>query len=150
MKNIKIRSIKTFEQPVQYSPKAIHTWLLWIRNSCQANILLRSQALQFAKICSLQISSRKTGHTFMEISLNLVDFSDFSKYYIILFYIIYRYIIFFKQFFLTYPVIWSEHCLTLENYKFSRFFLCSQHFWFKETKRIALDLTDLCNQVYYR
>ena len=51
-----------FELLSLYSTKATNTWPLRIRNSRKAKIWLRSQTLHFAKICSLQISSRCWSH----------------------------------------------------------------------------------------
>ena len=51
-----------FEQLPLYSAKVAHTCLFRIRDSREANIWLRSQALHFAKICSLQISSRNCSY----------------------------------------------------------------------------------------
>ena len=64
---------KTFERLQLHSAKATHTWVLGIRNSCETNIYLRSLLKKYV-VCKSRV---EIGHMFMEISLNLADFTDF-------------------------------------------------------------------------
>ena len=62
LKKTKIRSIKNIWTVGHCIQPKRHIQLLRIRNSREANIEVRSQALYLVKICSLQISSRNWSH----------------------------------------------------------------------------------------
>ena len=74
----KYAQYKTFEQLPLYSAKVTHTWMLQMRNSRDSNIQLRSQALHFAKICSLKISRRNWSH----VHGNLFKFRRFYRFFL--------------------------------------------------------------------
>ena len=65
-----------FEKLPLYSTKATHKWLLRIRDAVKQIFSLdhRSCTLQKYVVCKSQV---EIGNTFMEISLNFADFTDF-------------------------------------------------------------------------
>ena len=72
MKETKIRSIKkTFERLPLYSAKATHTWLVQIRNNREAIIFNLDHRFYTLQKYVVYKSGVESGHTFMEISLNL-------------------------------------------------------------------------------
>ena len=101
----------------------------------------RLSTLQLYVVCKSQID---IGHTFMEISLNLANFTDFF---------LNRNVIPFYFHFSSkhaFSLTYSVRCLRLKNYVFSRFFLCGQLNRLKDTKRNVLDFAEFRNQVLYR
>ena len=73
MKKTKICSIKTFEQLPLYSAETTHTWSEIVVKQI-INQDHRFYALRKYVVCKFQV---EIGHTFKEISLNLVHFTGF-------------------------------------------------------------------------
>ena len=73
MKKTNICSVKTFEQLPLYSAETTHTWSEIVVKQI-FNLDHRFYALQKYVVCKFQL---EIGHTFKEISLNLVHFTGF-------------------------------------------------------------------------
>ena len=78
MKKTKIRSIKSISTAVTVFSKSDTYIAAPDQKSLEANIQLRSQALHFAKICSLQISSRNWSH----VHENLLKSRGFYRFFL--------------------------------------------------------------------
>ena len=146
MKKSKIRSIKNIWTAVTVFSKSDTYIAAPDQKSREANIQLRSQALHFAKICSLLISSRNWSH-FHE---NLLKSRGFYRFVLNVNVISFYFQLFFQRMLSHQLFYLSMRCLRLENYEFSRFFLWGQFYRLENAKLNALDLTKFRNQVHCR